>query len=97
MGLTALVLLYHGMDVAESSLERIILEDRGGSGCMVERVDGLASLMDRPGRGEPDRRVVIEAEATGARRLTPDRIQLPQKKRARRTDPRLRLRHLGLD
>ena len=97
MGLAALILLHHGMDVTKPPLERVVLEDRGGPGGVVERVDGVARLVDRPGRSKPDRRVVVEAEPAGTGGLVPDLVERAQQKGARRTDPRLGLRGLRLD
>src|ERR1700730_18018559 len=62
MGLTALILLHHRVDVAKPPLERVVLEDRRRPGRMIDGVDDLAPLMDRPGRGEADRGVVVDCE-----------------------------------
>src|SRR5580700_7364787 len=57
--LAALILLDHGVDIAEAALERVTLKDRRRPRRMIRSVDDVLSLMDRPGRGQPDRRVVI--------------------------------------
>ena len=41
-----LALLGHGVQVAEAPLERILVEDRGGAGGVIDEVDHLARLLD---------------------------------------------------
>src|ERR1700738_3752266 len=62
MRLTALILLDDRMDIADPPLEGVAFEDRRRAGRMVGRVHDFACLVDRPGRGQPDRRVVIEGK-----------------------------------
>src|SRR5260370_39101703 len=62
MRLAALILLDDRMDIAEPPFEGVALEDRRRTGCMVDRVHDVARLVDGPGRGQPDRCIVIEGE-----------------------------------
>jgi len=60
MGLPRLGLLRGGMHVAKAALERAVVEDRRRTGAVIEAVDNLASLVDGPGRGEADLRVLLQ-------------------------------------
>jgi hypothetical protein len=57
----ALALLGPGVDVAQTALERVLVEDRGRAGGAVDRRDDVAGLLDRPGRGEPQPWMLLEA------------------------------------
>src|SRR3954451_4436031 len=59
MRLAALKLLDHRVNIAEAALKRVALEDRRRSRRVIGRIDNVLCLMDGPGRGQPDRRVVI--------------------------------------
>src|SRR5580700_4009227 len=95
--LAALILLDHGVDIAEAALERVVLENRRRSRCVVGRVDDILCLMDGPGRGQPDRRVVIERQAPRPRNVAPDLLERAQQESAGRSEPRFGLRDLRLD
>ena len=58
MPLGALHLLRDRVDIAKAALERGGVEDRRRAGGMVELGDDETGLLDRPGRGQPDGRVV---------------------------------------
>jgi hypothetical protein len=60
MGLPRLGLLRGGMHVAKAALEWAVVEDRRRTGAVIEAVDNLASLVDGPGRGEADLRVLLQ-------------------------------------
>src|SRR5260370_19535969 len=59
MRLPPLGLLRGGMHVAEAALERTVVEDRRSTSAVIEGVDDLASLVNGPGRGEADLRVLF--------------------------------------
>src|SRR5207247_3836895 len=84
-------------DVAEPPLEQVVLEDRGGTRCVVGGVDNLARLVDRPGRRETDRCVVVYREPSRRAGLAPDFIERTQQKGAGGAQPSLGLRDLRLD
>src|SRR5271165_2114918 len=97
MRLPPLGLLRGGMHVAEAALERAVVEDRRSTGAVIERVDDLAGLVNGPGRGEADHRVLIEAQLAGLADRFPDLGEAAQQEGARRAKPRLGLRPLRLD
>src|SRR5271169_3827679 len=72
MRLPPLGLLRGGMHVAEAALERAVVEDRRGAGAVIEGVDDLASLVNRPGRGEADLGVMLQAQLAGVADRFPD-------------------------
>src|SRR6516162_9390154 len=78
MGLAALILLHDGVDVTEPSLERFAVEDRGRAGRVISGVDDFPRLMNGPGRGEPNRRVVVHRQPGHAVDLAPDLVQRAQ-------------------
>src|SRR5262249_37643923 len=59
MGWAPLILVDPGVNVTKPPLEGVALEDRCRPRRVVGRVDDVARLVDGPGRGEPDGRVVI--------------------------------------
>ena len=59
MGLPRLGLLRGGMHVAKAALEWAVVEDRRRTGAVIEAVDDLG-LVDGPGRGEADLRVLLQ-------------------------------------
>src|SRR6516162_8658228 len=97
MGLAALVLLDHRVNVAEPAREWVTLEDRCGTRSMIGGVHHLACLMNSPGRGEPDRRVVIRRKPPRLPDFPPDFVERAQQKGASATKPRFGLRDLRLD
>src|SRR6516165_6937746 len=97
MRLSPLGLLRGGMHVAEAALERAVVEDRRRTGAVIEGVDDLASLVDGPGRGEADRRVLLQAQLAGLADRYPDLMEAAEQEGARRAKPRLGLRPLRLD
>src|ERR1700693_5896359 len=72
MRLPPLGLLRGGMHVAEAALERAVVEDRRRAGAVIESVDHLARLVNCPGRGEADHRVLFEAQFAGLTERFPD-------------------------
>src|SRR6516165_6750149 len=72
MRLPRLGLLRGGMHVAKAALERAVVEDRRRTGAVIKGVDDVASLVDGPGRGEADLRVVLEAQLAGLADRFPD-------------------------
>src|SRR5262245_44702118 len=72
MSLTALILLDDRMDVTKPPLERVVLEDRGGTGGMIGGVDDVARLVDRPGRSQADGRIVVDRQPARLLYRTPD-------------------------
>src|SRR6266567_3896633 len=97
MRLPPLGLLRGGMHVAEAALERAVVEDRCRAGAVVESVDHLARLVNRPGRGEAYHRVFLQAQLTGLADRFPDFGKTAQQEGARRTQPSFDLRQLRLD
>src|SRR5439155_23780459 len=97
VSLPTLILLDDRVDVAEAPLEGIALENRRGAGRMIGRVDDFAGLVDRPGRGEADRRVVVDRELPCGGDIAPDLVERAQQKGAGGAEPSLRLRNLRLD
>src|SRR6266436_865894 len=59
----ALQLLSHGVDVAESTLQRMPLEDRGGSGGVIGEINRLAPLVDGVGGGHADDDALFDRDA----------------------------------
>jgi hypothetical protein len=53
------------MHVAEAMLERAVVENRRRTGAVIEGVDHLTRLVNRPGRGEADHRVFLQAQLAG--------------------------------
>src|SRR5271166_2571061 len=97
MRLPPLGLLRGRMHVAEAALERAVVEDRRRAGAVIEGVDDLASLINRPGRSEADLRVVLQAQLAGRADRFPDLGETAQQEGARRAEPSLGLRQLRLD
>src|SRR5260370_32452831 len=93
----ALALLGPGVDVAHPAFERVVLENRRGPGRVIDDRDDVARLMDRPGRGEAQLRVVFGADGAGALSLLPHLADHAPQVGARRFEPRLALRDLRLD
>src|SRR6266853_1374594 len=91
----ALALLGPRVDVAHPAFERIAFEDRARPGRMVQRRDDIARLVDRPGRRQPQLRVMLGADPAVALRLVPHLADHAAQIGARRFEPRLRLRDLG--
>src|SRR5262245_36110315 len=82
VSLAALILLNDGVDVAKAPLEGVALEDRRGAGRMIDSVDDFAGLVDRPGRGEADRCVVVDSELACSGDIAPDLVERTQQKGA---------------
>src|SRR6516165_7744692 len=97
MRLSPLGLLRGGMHVAEAALEWAVVEDRRRAGAVIEGVDDLASLVNGPGRGEADHRVLLQAQLAGLANHFPDLVETGQHEGARRAKPCLGLRPLRLD
>src|ERR1700674_2153576 len=97
MRLPPLGLLRGGVHVAEAALERAVVGDRRRAGAVIEGVDHLARMVNRPGRGEPDQRVLLEAQFAGLADRLPDFGKTAQEEGTRRTQPSLGLRQLRLD
>jgi len=72
MLLPALQLLRDGVDVTETALERVLLENRGRSGGVIGGIDDTQRLMDRKGRCQADRHPLVEGEPAGLRYFTGD-------------------------
>src|ERR1700730_15239703 len=92
-----LALLSAGVDVAQAALERVFVEDRIRAGGPIDRGDDLAGLVDRPGRGEAQPGVLLGPELPGTLGLLPHLGQGVVDQGSGRAQPRLPLRHLGLD
>src|SRR5215472_8879359 len=97
MRLATLILLDHRVNVTEPPLEGVALEDRCRPRRVVGRVDDVARLVDGPGRGEPDGRVVICRQPSRPADIPPDLVERAQQKGARTTQPRFRLGDLRLN
>src|SRR5882762_3326836 len=93
----ALALLGPGMDVAQAAFEGITFENRAGAGRVIDRRDDVARLVDRPGRREPQLRVVVGADPAGLPRLVPHLADDAAQIGARRFEARLALADLRLD
>ena len=72
------------MHVAEAALEWAVVEDRRRAGAVIEGVDDIASLVNRPGRGESDRRVLLQAQLAGLADRLPNLGETAQQEGARR-------------
>src|SRR5438309_10488770 len=94
---TALALLRSGMDVPHPPFERVALETRRRSRRAIDDRDDVARLMDRPGRGETQLRVVFRADPAGLPRLVPHLADHAAQIGTRRAEARLALRDLRLD
>src|SRR5882757_9850302 len=68
----ALQLLGHGVDVAETALQRMIVEDRGRAGGIVGEVDGFASAVDRMCRGHADDDALLDRDQGAGAEMLPD-------------------------
>src|SRR2546430_13060119 len=68
----ALQLLGHGMDVAETALQRMVVEDRGRAGGIVGEVDGFASAVDRMCRGHADDDALFDRDQGAGAEMLPD-------------------------
>src|SRR5947207_10061118 len=97
MLLAALQLLGHRVYVAEAALERVLVEDRGGAGCLVEDVDDLERGVDRKGRGEADRHPLVERDVAAHLDRLGNLLERMEQPEARRGEPRLGLRDVALD
>ncbi len=86
-----------GVDVAQAALERVLVEDRGGAGGVVDARDDVARLLDRPGRGEAQLPVPFGRELAVAFGILPHVLEGRVDRGARRAQLRLALRDLGLD
>ena len=60
------------MHVAEAPLERAVVENRSSTGAVIEGIDDLASLVNRPRRSEADHRVLRKAQLSGLTGRFPD-------------------------
>src|SRR5271166_6027763 len=72
MCLPPLCLLRGGMHVAKAALERVVVKDRRRTSAVIEGVDDLTSLVNGPGRGEADLRVMLQAQFAGVAHRFPD-------------------------
>src|SRR5258708_40106100 len=68
----ALQLLGYSMNVAEATLERMVLEDRGGTGCVVGEVNRLTCLVDGMGRGHADGDALLDRDRGSSAEMLPD-------------------------
>src|SRR6185437_6220130 len=62
MDVACLDLLRDGVDVAEAALKGLGVEDRSRAGHVIGGVDYLRRLVDRPGRGEAQRKAMIRRQ-----------------------------------
>ena len=68
----ALQLLGHGVDIAEPAFQRVVLEDRGGTGGIIGEVDRLARLVDGVGSGHANRDALGDRDACAGDEILPD-------------------------
>src|SRR5438445_5647453 len=93
----ALALLGPGVDVAQTALERVLVEDRIRAGRTIDGGDDVAGLVDRPGRGEAQPSVLLGQKLAGALGLVPHLGEGLVDQGAGRAQLGLALRHLRLD
>src|SRR5882757_6731326 len=67
----ALQLLGHGVDVTEAAFQRMVLEDRRGSGGMIGEVDRLARLVDGVGSGQADGDALLDRDGGAGGEVLP--------------------------
>src|SRR5215470_7574831 len=91
MRLPSLGLLRGGVHVAETALEWAVVEDRRRARAVIEGIDDLPSLVNDPGRGEADNRVLLQVQLAGLTHCVPNPGQTAQQIRARRAQPCLGL------
>src|SRR5438445_903848 len=92
----ALQLLGHGMNVTEATLERMVLEDRGGAGRVVGEVDRLTCLVDGMCRGHAYGDALLDRDRGSSAEMLPDLGHRLQHEAARGAEIDLGLGEPGL-